>query len=264
MREDDSLPRDARFAYNRRMFRCRALPFVLAAIAGWPAASSAQLPDPPTRTAAIEQEQAEKAKSLHPYVPNVAERVLERAGGILAGGGLRWHPFFESAYPGGGFTLGAGYRQHVSPYNLADVRASYTFPGYKRVEAEFVAPRVFRRRGVLTALGGWREATQVDFYGVGTDTPKDARTNFSFKQPYGSVTLLLRPTRRHLVVGGGVELSQWSQRRGDGRSPSVETVYTPRPLARPWRRPTYLHSHARPASTGGRRPATRAAAATTA
>ena len=54
--------------------------------------------------------------------------------------GSGWHPFFESAYPGGGFTVGAGYRQHVSSYNMIDVRGSYTFSGYKRVEAEFVAP----------------------------------------------------------------------------------------------------------------------------
>ena len=95
------------------MFRRRALILVLAAIAGWPPALSAQTADPPTRTAAIEREQAEKAKSLRPHAKNVVERVLERAEGVLAGGGLRWHPFFESTYPGGGFTIGAGYR-HTS------------------------------------------------------------------------------------------------------------------------------------------------------
>ena len=61
----------------------------------------------------------------------------------------RWHPFFDSAYYGGGFTLGAGYAQHVSPYSLLDVRGSYTVLGYKRIEAEFTAPRLFRRRGSL-------------------------------------------------------------------------------------------------------------------
>ena len=79
----------------------------------------------------------------------------------------RWHPFFESAYSGGGFTLGAGYAHHVSPYNLLDVRGSYTLSGYKRAEAEFIAPRLFHRRGALSLLGGWREATQVGFYGIG-------------------------------------------------------------------------------------------------
>ena len=32
--------------------------------------------------------------------------------------------------------------------------------GYKRIEAEFMAPRLFNRRGSLSVIGGWREATQ--------------------------------------------------------------------------------------------------------
>src|SRR5689334_12555233 len=53
---------------------------------------------PATREAAIEQEQADKAQHLHTYVPNKAERIFEQVDTILAGGTLRWHPFFENAY----------------------------------------------------------------------------------------------------------------------------------------------------------------------
>ena len=127
---------------------------------------------------------------------------------------------------------------------MIDVRGSYTFSGYKRMEAEFVAPRLFRRRGALTMLGGWRDATQVSFYGVGTDTSVDARTNFRFTQPYGAVTLAGRPTRRYLVIGGGVEWSQWEQRPGQGSSPSVETVYTPDTLPGLGATVTYLRTQA--------------------
>ena len=69
------------------------------------------------------------------------------------------------------------------------MRGSYTITGYKRVEAEFIAPRLFNRRGTLSVLGGWREATQVGFYGIGTDTSKDDRANYRFQQPYGSALL---------------------------------------------------------------------------
>ena len=48
---------------------------------------------------------------------------------------------------GGGFTLGAGYLSHVGDYNTLDVRGSYTFSNYKRIESEFIAPRLFGRRG---------------------------------------------------------------------------------------------------------------------
>ena len=195
----------------------------------------------PTRQAEIEREQAEKNAKLHPYVPNKAEAVFNRLDEILEGGMLRWHPFFDSAYSGGGFTLGMGYRSYVSSYNTLDVRGSYTIRGYKRVEAEFVAPRMFNRRGHLSVLGGWREATDVGFYGIGPDTSKDDKSNYQFEQPYGSALLTLFPTRRVFMLRGGIELSQWSQGSGES-SPSVESVYTPATLPGLGAKVTYVHS----------------------
>jgi hypothetical protein len=202
----------------------------------------AQQPEATTREAAIEQEQAEKAKTLHPYVPGKVEGLLNRAEDILVNGVPRWHPFFESADYGGGLTLGAGYAHHVSSYNLLDVRGSYTILGYKLVEAEFTAPRLFHRRGALTLVGGWREATQAAFYGLGMGTSTDDRTDFDFRQPYGRGTLTVWPTRRLLMLRGGVELSQWSQRPAQGDFPSVETVYSPRTLPGLGTNTTYLHA----------------------
>jgi surface antigen Omp85-like protein len=202
----------------------------------------AQEPEATTREAAIEQTQAEKVKVLHPYVPGKIEGLLNRAEDILVNGVPRWHPFFESADYGGGFTLGAGYAHHVSPYNMVDVRGSYTLLGYKLFEAEFTAPRLFHRRGALSILGGWREATQAAFYGIGMGTSLDNRTNFDFQQPYGSATMTLWPTRRLLMLHGGVELSQWSERSGEGSFPSVNVVYTPQTLPGVGTRTTYLHT----------------------
>jgi Omp85 superfamily domain len=196
----------------------------------------------PTRTAAIEAEEAEKAKILHPYVPSEPERIFSRLDRILEGGLFHWHPFFESAYSGGGFTLGAGYANYVGAYSSIDVRGSYSIANYKRAEAEFVAPRLFNRRGKLSLLGGWREATQVGFYGIGNDTSKDNRTNYLFNQPYASGLLTIFPTRRAFMLRGGVEWSRWSQEPGEGTSPSVETVYTPATLPGLGAEITYLHT----------------------
>ena len=195
-----------------------------------------------TRQAAIEQEQAAKVPNLQPYKPSKVEAYFERFDAVLTGGTLRWHPFFESAYSGGGFTLGVGRANYVSAYNFVDVRGSYTITGYKRVEAEFVAPRMFNRRGHLSVLGGWRDATQVGFYGIGTDTSVDDRTNYRFKQPYGSALLTLFPTRKVLMLRGGVEYSRWNQEPGEGSSPSVETIYTPATLPGLGAEVTYLHT----------------------
>jgi hypothetical protein len=215
---------------------------VFALAAGTATSAVAQEPEATTREAAIEQAQAGKAKTLHPYVPDKVEALMNRAEDILVNGVPRWHPFFESADYGGGFTLGAGYAHHVSPYNMLDVRGSYTVLGYKRVEAEFTAPRLFHRRGSLSLLGGWREATQAAFYGLGMGTSKDDRTDFDFQQPYGSGTLTLWPARRLLMLRGGVELSQWSQRSAEGDVPSVETLYTPATLPGLGTKTTYLHT----------------------
>ena len=76
----------------------------------------------PTRTALIEQEQQAKAGKLEPYAPNKAEIWVKKIEEQLLTGGMNWHPFFTSAYGGGGFTLGAGYLTHVSDYNTLDVR----------------------------------------------------------------------------------------------------------------------------------------------
>jgi hypothetical protein len=201
-----------------------------------------QQPEAATRAATVEQEESAKAKTLHPYVPGTAEKWMDKAEDILVNGGLRWHPFFTSAYSGGGFTLGVGYMQHVSSYNLLDIRGSYTITNYKRLEAEFIAPHLFHRRGVLSVLGGWREATEVGFYGIGTDTSKDDRTNYLFRQPYGSALLTLWPTRGIFMLRGGVELSRWTQEPGKGSFPSVETRYTPETLPGLGAEATYLHS----------------------
>ena len=204
--------------------------------------AAAQESDATTREVVIEQEQAAKVPTLHPYVPSKGEKLANKAEDILATGGLHWHPFFNSAYSGGGFTLGMGYMTHVSAYNLFDVRGSYTITGYKRAEAEFSAPRLFNRRGSLSILGGWREATQVGFYGIGMNTSVDDRTNYLFNQPYGSATLTFWPARRHMMLQGAAEWSQWSQEPGEGSSPSVETRYTPDTLPGLGEKITYIHT----------------------
>jgi hypothetical protein len=204
------------------------------------ATASAQTPD--TRAEAIALEQAEKAKSLHPYVPTKAEEVVDRVEDLLLSGSLRWRPWFENAYAGGGLTGGVAYRRFVSAYNTVDLRGSITISGYKRVEAEFLAPRLFDRRGTLSVIGGWREATQVGFYGTGTaNTSNDDRANYSFSQPYLITTLEVRPTRRFLVLGGGIDYSRWDLGSGGGSAPSVEEVYTPDTLPGLGASPTYLH-----------------------
>ena len=198
--------------------------------------------EPGSRVAAIEQAQAEKAANLKPAQPGKAEAYVTRISDAFLSGQLHWHAFFQNAYSGGGFTLGAGYRQHVSSYNTVDIRGSFTFSGYKRIETEFIAPDLFKRRGTFTALAGWREATEVGFYGFGMTSSKDNRANYSFQQPHADAALEVFPMKKLFVVRGDVEVSQWKQASGLGDAPSVEQVYTPETLPGLGAQPVYLHS----------------------
>jgi hypothetical protein len=204
-------------------------------------AQSAQT-DSDTRTGRIGRQQQDKTQNLKPHEPNRAEAWVKEIEEILLSGTVNWHPFFQSAYRGGGFTLGGGYLTYVDDYNTLDVRGSFTFKGYLRIESEFRAPRLFSRRGTLSVIGGWREATQVGYYGLGTaNTSKEDKANYSFKQPYGSATLDVRPLRNWLVLTGGTELSQWKPGPGEGSSPSIEERYTPDTAPGLGASPTYLH-----------------------
>ena len=202
-------------------------------------------PPPSSRAGEIEQSQAAKAALLHPFQPGRIEAALNRAEDLLVTGQIHIHPFFDSAYSGGGFTLGAGYATHVSAYNIVDLRGSITFSGYKRIEAAFLAPRLFDRRATLNLVGGWREATQVGFYGIGNEnTSKNDRANYSFDQPYGTAALDYWPARKLLVLRGGVEVSQWNQGAGGGSAPSVDEVYTAATLPGLNASPAYVHTSA--------------------
>jgi hypothetical protein len=226
-----------------------AMSFVFAVLASLGLAGPSATDDPQpapqqvsSRAALIEQEQAAKAQSLTPAAPGKAEKYVTDIAEIMLSGQLHWHPFWQSAYSGGGFTIGAGYTRFISPYNFIDVRGSITPSGYKRAEAQLIAPGLFGQRGTLSVIGGWREATQVGFFGFGTNSPLDNRANYSFQQPYASALLEVFPARNGFLVRGGVELTQWKQRPGSGDVPSVEQVYTPATLPGLGAAPTYWHT----------------------
>jgi hypothetical protein len=205
--------------------------------------AAAQQPEPETREALVEQAQADKVPTLQPYAVTTAERLMTRVEDILSNQTVTWHPWFQSAALGGGLPLGIGYLHHTGPYNYVDARGSYTVNGYKRAEAEFVAPRLFQRRATLSIVGGWRDATEVAFYGVGPNTSRDDHASYGFKQGYGSALLTVWPTWRFLMLRGGAELTQWSPEEATGVVAHVDKTYTPSTLPALGATTTYVHTH---------------------
>jgi hypothetical protein len=213
----------------------------LALLVATPRPVVAQTPEPDTRQAAIEQAESQKASKLQPFVPTGGERFMTKVEHTFVNPTHAWHPFFENAYKGGGFAPGVGYMWHVSPYNYIDVRGSYSIKAYKRAEVEFFSPRLFRGQGELSLLGGWREATEVAFYGTGMDTSTSDRVNYGFQQPHASALLTVRPARELFLLRGGVELSKWDlETARAGRH--IEDFYSPATLPGVDTTTTYLHS----------------------
>jgi len=215
----------------------------VALLAG-PAASIAQTPEAETRQDVIERGQADKADDLHPYVQSRGEEVMGRVQDFLVNQRIRWYPFLQNAYSGGGLALGAGYRQFVSAYSTVDVRGSYSIQDFKLAEVEFRSPRLFHRRAALSVVGGWRDAPAVGFYALGDDPSAGAHLSYGFEEAYGSALLTVWPTRRLLMVRGGAELAKWDLKSGSGVFPSVDTRYTPDTLAALGQATTYVHTQA--------------------
>ena len=90
-----------------------------------------------SREEVIAQAQAEKARELRPYAPNKAEAILKQAQDLLILSPNGFFPVFGSVYSGGGFTLGAGYRQYIGDRLNWTLSGLYSFKGYKLIELGF-------------------------------------------------------------------------------------------------------------------------------
>lgn len=229
-----------------RVGRIAACLFVAAALT-WPASAAAQ----ETRTEEIEKKQAEKAANLQPYQPSKFEAIMNRIEENFASPPSGFYPAFDSVYPGGGFTLGAGYRQFYARNAVFDITGFYSVKNYKKIEIGTRTPWHMQGPWTLALRAGWLDAPQIGYYGLGMDTVSDDRANYRLKQGYGGVNLSFRPggwTR----LEGDVAYEDIKSEEGRGSAPSIETVYdetTAPGLFQPgapgqFANPTYIHSSA--------------------
>ncbi|CAN5884279.1 BamA/TamA family outer membrane protein [soil metagenome] len=195
-----------------------------------------------TRAALIVAEQAAKAKDLKPYQASAIERRVAALQNVLAEQPSGLYPLFASVYSGGGFTLGAGYRQFYGDRTHADVKGLYSLAGYKLVEVSTDSWGHAQGRLDLHARVGWRDATEVAFHGVGLDSPEDL-TNFRMKQAYVGGDAVIRPGG-FTVFGAGLTSEAFTLQGGTGRTPSIEEVHTPESAPGLNADPTYLHATA--------------------
>jgi hypothetical protein len=193
-----------------------------------------------TRAQSIADQQAEKAKQLHPYEPSAGEEIALRLKKALIDDPNGFYPWFGSVYSGGGFTLGAGYRRFYGDRSFWDARGMYSVKSYKLFELASTSLGLAHDRVNVQAVGGWRDATQVAFYGVGNETSPDAKSNFRIKQVYaGALAHIREPRKLFADVGGQYE--DYSLESGTGSSPSIEQGFTPATAPGLGANPAYFH-----------------------
>jgi hypothetical protein len=193
-----------------------------------------------SRAGTIASQQVEKAKALQPYVPPGAERLLVQLKKELIEEPSGLYPYFGSVYSGGGFTLGAGYRQFYGDRSHLDVKGMYSLKSYKLIEVSTDSWGHADGRLDLHARGGWRDATQIAFHGLGTGSLEDP-TNFRMKQSYVGGDVYGRPGA-FTFVGAGMSYEDFALEEGTGTVPSIEEVFTPATAPGLGDSPTYLHA----------------------
>ncbi len=196
-----------------------------------------------SRAAEITAEQARKAAELKRYEPSGAEKwaIRLRREFIDLPSGL--YPYFGSVYSGGGFTLGAGFREYYGDRTHWDIKGLYSLKNYKFIELSTDSWRHAHGKVDLHGRVGWRDATQVSFYGLGMGTVPDDRTTFRLKQGYVGGNVDLRPAK-YAVFAAGAAYEDYKLGSGSGTPPSIEEEFTPATAPGLGANPKYFHTTA--------------------
>ena len=195
----------------------------LALLLALPLSAAAQ-----TREAEVTKQQEEKEKTAEPYRPNRLETFLHQVeqGKWLFGVPRGWYFGTGSVYPGGGFTIGGGYRQYIGYDSYVDANVLLSRRSYKKAGLRGFTPNHFKGRVDLEGSVAWLDATQVAFYGLGPDTTKDDLATFRIHRAYVEGVAMTRPLKwLGLRFEGGWD--DYSQKPGFGSAPSIEEIYTP-------------------------------------
>jgi len=152
-----------------------------------------------------------------------------------------FYPLVGSIYSGGGASFGAGYRGYIGDDTSVDLKGMYSIKNYKWGELSTMKPGEGPRPRLRGKIG-WRDATQVAFYGIGQDTDQDNRSNFRLQNFYGGADAQVKPVFP-LVFTGGLMYEDYTTKEGQGSAPSIETDWQPAQVPGLGADPQYLHSN---------------------
>ncbi len=218
-------PRHARSLANVRL---PAFALAWAVLLAVPAAARPVSPvttPPSSRAELIARAQAEKARQLRSAETSAAERVIAKVEDLFIEPRNGFFPVGGSIHPGGGLALGGLYRRWYADDASWTITTLYSVRNYKLIEAGTISAGHAGGRLSLALNAGWRDATQVGYYGLGMATLLEDRADYRFMQTYAGGRAALQPVS-WAVLGAGVSYEDYRLKSGQGRGPSTEDRYT--------------------------------------
>jgi outer membrane protein assembly factor BamA len=199
-----------------------------------------------TRAELLAEMREQKARSLQPYKPKGAEKVLlyveenriiERL--TVADG---FYPRIGGLTTGGGFAGGVGYRKHLLDEKLfMNVSGALSTKAYKAFDAQLRLPLLWRDRVELWTNFGYRDFPQEDFYGLGNASSRSNRTNYAIESTDISARGVLN-ILSWLRVGSDIGRLKPEIGPGtDPRFPSVQGIFSDAEAPGLTAQPTFLH-----------------------
>lgn len=179
-----------------------------------------------SRAAELRARRAEKAKAVQPYKPGWIERMTALAGEKESGGRpLGFYPYVGSVFTGGAVAVGLGYRYPFLDTGELQVEAAVSPRLYSKFETHLHLPTLARDRVRATARLLFINATKINFFGIGNDSSRDARSTFRHTPTAVGGLVEVRPAP-WLTLGGSLDFLD--SRTGQGKiAPSIEEIFPP-------------------------------------
>ena len=177
-----------------------------------------------------------------PPTRDKAEELVRKMEAVFLVDPSGFFPYFDSVYQGGGLTGGAGYRKFYGDNTFWEVKGLYSVLNYKLIEAGTVSKDHLNGRLLFGTRFGWRDATQVGYFGIGQNSKEEDMARFRFQETYVEGRAEYRPLR-WLPIKSSLAFENWNTLQGQGSDPSIETLYTPATAPGLGSEPSYVHTN---------------------
>jgi hypothetical protein len=210
-------------------------------------AVSARAQEPASREAHIAAAQAEKAEHLAPEHKNFVERrflALEGSGGF---GAVR--PFtvaFGGIKSGSGFALGPAFGHQFSGGSFLQAKAVYSIRNFKLLQLLHHYEPFGSDRFVINTRGRWQDAPLLPFYGLGSDSTRSPRADYSEEKTEVSTQALMQPVS-FLRFGAGTGYERFTLGKSNSVRSSISELFPPSRAPGVDTTTNFVHSFARAA-----------------